>query len=748
MNLQQCSEGKNSNSAITVFSLLVSAFLMCLSIFSPLTLVAQTSSYSLSGTIMSQEGIPVSGANVYSHILKLGAITNKSGEFTLGPVNCGPSYIVICQISSVGYRTKLVRSKISASALKIRLDKDVLELNEVVIETQSDISEGVCLVKIATIKVETLDRSSSPSRIEALSSEPGVEMISMGAGVLKPVIRGLSGLRVATLFRGTRIESQAWGAEHGIYFPEQGIDRVEIIRGPSALVYGSDAFGGVLNFLPENPMVDAGRETNISLRGFSSTLGLQASFQTKKRSRHAHHAFSGGYNYHNDYVLPSGLVAENSRYKQFFAQGVWGYIKDWGKIEGVYSSSYNTSGLMGGDGWQQSGDHLLSTTATVISGDWLIKPTIGYQLNHRKEFDSPLGFYNTSGNSDTTETNVGEVDLSLRILRFDAQALKSQGEFTWRIGSQGFISTNLNDAEDIFIPDASVNEVSAYSISTWERKGLVFQAAVRYDTRTISTIDMSINYAYPSYSLGATYDLSDLSSIRANFSRGNRAPGLSELVVDGLHNGAYRYEIGNIDLQEERSNSLDLGYQLQLENVAFDCSLYRNAIQDYIFLSPTGYTVEDYKVFEFNSTDAELSGLELGLSFRPNQIPGLHFSNALSYVRGRSVDGNLPLIPPLNLHSEVIYERPAFKSLTDVYINVSSDLVASANSVSVGESVSPSYGVANFSFGATVAHHVTIGVAANNLFNKEYIPHLSLIKNLGIPQAGRSMSLRIAINIF
>ena len=110
------------------------------------------------------------------------------------------------------------------------------------------------MVKIATITEEQIDRSAIPSRIQTLANEPGVDMITMGAGVIKPVIRGLSGMRVATLFRGARIESQAWGAEHGIYLPEQGIDRIEIIRGPSALIFGADAFGGVLNFLPDPPL--------------------------------------------------------------------------------------------------------------------------------------------------------------------------------------------------------------------------------------------------------------------------------------------------------------------------------------------------------------------------------------------------------------------------------------------------------------------------------------------------------------
>ncbi|PCJ80066.1 MAG: hypothetical protein COA49_09940 [Bacteroidetes bacterium] len=737
----------NLQSRLTVFSFLLLVVFLLAATLNPSVVFAQTNAYYLSGTITSDEGTPVNGANVYSHTLELGTTSNESGEFSLGPINCFPSDIIVFQISSVGFRTKQVKSTISELNLKIRLKRDVLELNEVVVESITNQAEGVCLVKVATINVEQLDRSSSPSRIESLASEPGVEMISMGSGVLKPVIRGLSGLRVATLFRGVRIESQAWGAEHGIYFPEQGIDRVEIIRGPGALVFGADAIGGVLNFLPENPLLDVGRESNISMRGFSATSGLQASFQTKKRSRHSHHAFSGGYNKHYDYMLPNGLAAENSRYKQFFAQGVWGYIRDWGKIEGVYSSSYNTAGLMGGGGFQRSGDHLVSTSATIISNNWLIKPSIGYQLNHRKEFDIPLNFEGVNVNTDSAYSNAGDVDLSLRILRFDTQAKRTQGEFTWLFGSQGFISTNVNNADEVFIPNASINELSAFSISTWERDKISLQIGIRYDDRNISTLDWSNNYKYLSYSLGSNYDLNDLSSLRVSFSHGNRAPGLSELVADGIHDGAYRYEIGNVELNHERSYSLDLGYELRLHNVAFDFSVYRNTIVNYIYLASTGEYIEGYKVYKFAATDAEFSGLELGLSFRPNLIPGLYLSNAISYVRGVSTEGYLPLIPPMNLHSELGYERSIFMNVKDVYANISSDLVASAVRVSSGESISPGYGIVNFSLGASLAHNLTLGLAAKNLFNKEYIPHLSLVKNMGIPQAGRSISLRLVFKV-
>ena len=125
----------------------------------------------------------------------------------------------------------------------------VLDLEEAQVETENSGAYSGCPVKIASIEVSKLDRSASPSRFLATSSIPGVDMISAGGGVIRPVIRGLSGLRVITLYRGARIESQAWGEDNGVYLPEQSVARVEVIKGPSALAYGTEAIGGVINFV-------------------------------------------------------------------------------------------------------------------------------------------------------------------------------------------------------------------------------------------------------------------------------------------------------------------------------------------------------------------------------------------------------------------------------------------------------------------------------------------------------------------
>ena len=196
------------NLKVIVLALLVTFFVL------PNRVFGQTISDSVTGTVYTTNGVPVSGANVYAHALAIGAVTDAEGRFILGPIAYDASLtLVVLQVSSIGYTTQNVDARISGPSLTIVLKEDLLNLNEVVVEAKSKSSRGVSMVKIATISETQLNRSAVPSQIQALANTPGVDMISMGSGIVKPVIRGLSGLRIATLFRGARIESQAWGEE-------------------------------------------------------------------------------------------------------------------------------------------------------------------------------------------------------------------------------------------------------------------------------------------------------------------------------------------------------------------------------------------------------------------------------------------------------------------------------------------------------------------------------------------------------
>jgi hypothetical protein len=134
--------------------------------------------------------------------------------------------------------------------------------------------------------------------------------------------------------------------------------------------------------------------------------------------------------------------------------------------------------MIGSEGWQQSGDHLMTTSATVIKLGWKFKPTLSYQLNHRKEFENRIS-------PETGEViEIADLDMSLRTLRYDLNvSKKSEGNYFLSFGSQGQISTNINSEEqvDLFIPDARCFDLGVFAVSKWSSDNLTLQTAIRGD---------------------------------------------------------------------------------------------------------------------------------------------------------------------------------------------------------------------------------------------------------------------------
>ena len=140
----------------------------------PNRVFGQIISDSVSGTVYATNGVPISGANIYAHALKIGSVTDVDGRFVLGPIPLDVSLTLVLQVSSIGYRTQRVNARISGPSLTITLKEDLLNLEEVVVEAESRSSQGVCMVKISTISEVQLNRSALPSRIQSLANEPGV----------------------------------------------------------------------------------------------------------------------------------------------------------------------------------------------------------------------------------------------------------------------------------------------------------------------------------------------------------------------------------------------------------------------------------------------------------------------------------------------------------------------------------------------------------------------------------------------
>ena len=203
----------------------------------------------LTGIVRDIDGKLIEGAVVEVPDLKTGTVTDSAGHYRIENVPSG-KYVVV--VSMLSYAKTTITITIDGEVHHdFLLNESAIESKEVVITGQTKATEiNRSPVPVVAINNQFLRTNVSSNIIDALTSVPGVSAVSTGPNISKPFIRGLGYNRVLTLFDGMRQEGQQWGDEHGIEVDEYGIDRVELVKGPSSLIYGSDALAGVVNLIP------------------------------------------------------------------------------------------------------------------------------------------------------------------------------------------------------------------------------------------------------------------------------------------------------------------------------------------------------------------------------------------------------------------------------------------------------------------------------------------------------------------
>jgi iron complex outermembrane receptor protein len=208
--------------------------------------------YSLSGKITDTSGAALPGASVYIPDLKKGNIADVNGNYQLSNVP-GGTYLV--EIKYIGYKT--ITENIDFDQNKTEnfsMQISVVEESAIVVTGSSRATSIIRNpVPIVAINKKFLEQNLNTNIIDAIATVPGVSEVTTGPNVSKPFIRGLGFNRILTLYDGVRLEGQQWGDEHGIEVDENTVDRVEVVKGPASLIYGSDALAGVVNLIPANP---------------------------------------------------------------------------------------------------------------------------------------------------------------------------------------------------------------------------------------------------------------------------------------------------------------------------------------------------------------------------------------------------------------------------------------------------------------------------------------------------------------
>lgn len=718
-----------------------------------------TTSYgqSFSGKVLDKDDKrPIPYAEIYLVDLKTGTITDENGIFNIEHLLQKNIHI---QITYLGYNT--IDEYVNLDTVKEKtfyLEQSHYKLKEVVVAVPSGKLQGENVVSIDHKNLTQLEQTAPITLAEAISNIPGVDQNTTGAGIGKPVIRGLSGNRIVTYAQGIRIENQQWGDEHGLGIGAIGIEAVEVIKGPASLLYGADAIGGVLYFVDERYARQNTIEGFVQSKFLSNTLGTLNNIGVKIHKGKLKFNLFGAYSSQADYQTPDFDRVFNTRFDEKNIKSSFGFnTKKW--ISNIrYSYLLNNYGIVEDaiytDATQRKftipfqtiDNHNLSFENTLYTDNSKLDLTLGYTNNYRKEFEE--------------DSDIHALGLKLNTFTYNIKwhSPMYKDRFNLIIGSQGMAQSNENNGEEILIPDAETTDLGAFVLTNIDFNKFQFQGGVRADYRLIDTKQMetderifeALNKSYNgiTFSSGLVYKTGKM-NFRANISSGFRAPTTSELLSDGVHEGTNRYEKGNTNLENENAVQIDFSYDYQDEHFSFSVNPFYNSIQNYIFLSPTEMFIDNNPVFEYLQTNAFLYGGELGFHYHPHKIHWLHLESNLSTVIAEDKNKNaLPLIPQTNVNSSIAAEISQKGKVRLKKVFVQHVYKFKQNRIGIFETATNDYHLIGLGLDfeiETKNNPIEINTGIKNLFNTKYIDHLSRFKTLEIPNQGIEFYIGITL---
>jgi iron complex outermembrane receptor protein len=698
---------------------------------------------------------PLAEANIYISNLEKGTFTNLDGEFQFNNIPEGSLQLIV---SSLGFTTKTITINIPIKEpLIISLNATAIEMESVIVSTPFHKLQSENVVKVERESLENLKRTGAVTLAEGITQIAGVESVTTGAGIGKPVIRGLSANRVLVYAQGVRLENQQFGDEHGLGVSASGVESVEVIKGPASLLYGSDALGGVLYLNPEKYAQIDSTSIDASLNYFANPIGAEANLGVKTSAEKWKYLVRGNYAAHSDYETGNGIRVTNSRFEEKDLKAGIGYQDS--KYKGDFRYNYNNThtGIPEEIGdqttskdiifpYQQLDNHIASLSNKIFLHNSSIDLKVGYLYNDRKEFE---------------ETSPDPaLEMHLETLNYDLKYnAPVWGNFETIFGIQGLFQTNKNFGEELLIPDASIRDFGVLGTTHYHLEKIDLQGGFRFDTRNITTEESGvsgetgsfqpINRDFSSYngSLGIKFDLFKILVARINTASGFRAPNLAELSSNGVHEGTNRYEIGNADLENEQNIQLDLSLEYRNEHFELFGNAFYNKINQYIFIAPTDDYIEENRVFVYTQDNAKLYGGEAGFHLHPHPIDWLHLESSLEVVIGEKDNGeSLPLIPATSFTNTIRVELNQLKGFSNNYSFVTVKTTADQNKISDFETSTNGYSLVNAGVGGTIFVNklpLELRVSGNNILNKNYVSHLSRLKTDGIANMGRNISFGV-----
>lgn len=634
-----------------------------------------------------------------------------------------------------------------------------LALREVVVSGFHETAGKSTSLNIQPYSLAKLEVYGPHNLSDALAHIPGIAQLSTGNAISKPVIRGLYGNRILILLSGLRFDNQQWQDEHGLGLSQIGIERVEVIKGPASLLYGTDALGGVVNVVEETPAFRPGHQSDASVRLSSNTLGLLTDLGFQKSRDKVWWRLRAGYENHGDYSDGRGKRVLNARNTGYYLRSGLGFRrKNWSQ-ENTYNLSYNQYGFIleglsdffeADKRWSRAmaGPHhnvllnILNSKNTFSLPNSTVKLHAGLQSNLRQE-----------------DEGGGQISLNMHLFSV-LENLRWEKPLSRRLllilNQQFTFENNTNYGGRIIIPDANLMEVNLAGYLRFFTPKIALEAGLSGNNKYIKTFvtrtlnqpgaavePFEINRPSMNGMLGVSYNPTERTNLKWNFSSGFRAPNLAELSSNGLHEGVFRYEIGDPKLRVEQNFNNDLTFDYHGRQFFVNVSGFYNQFRHYVYLAPTDEDFFGFDVFRYRQQNARLFGGEMSAAWQPLFLKTCQWKESIALTKGTLQDGGyLPFIPAYKLSSSIRWEHQ--KGLRKLYAEPEWVYVFDQNNPAVFETRTEGYALLNVMAGVAipVSHaNLEFTLSGKNLLNTVYADHLSRLKYYGLYNPGVNVVL-------
>lgn len=662
-------------------------------------------------------------------------------------------------------------------------DHDEAAASDIVVTAIYSRNQADILSGTSVLTEQDLNRELRPTIGETLSRQAGVSATSFGPNASRPVLRGFQGERVRILSDGIgSFDVSNTSVDHAVAINPLTADRIEVLRGPASLLFGSSAIGGVVN------VIDSRIPRRMPSDGHFHADGV-ASYGSAANERTASGAFDiplgdkfvahFDASYAKTGDLETGGFILTPALRAIAAGRAESDIQELAALRGkLPNSAARTWTVAGGGAVITEGGNLGFSVTRYdnlygVPVRYTLDPAVEAEqvrldakqtrLDVRAEVNPGSGFLDAirfrggyadykhneldeTGGIATTFTNQGWEG------RLDLVQREKNG---WRgaIGSQFFLRKLNIDGDEKFLPRSNTNQFGIFTVQSIDLGNVRAEAGARYERSKLTaqqdeqlgTAAASRSFGTVSASLGGSVSIASDWRVGLNLSHTQRAPSAEELFSNGPHAGTQAFEVGNPNFKKEKSNGIEATLRGDGEGFKLAASFYYSEFDNFIFESPTGEIEDDLPVFEFQQAGARYYGAEIEGTFRLVNLGGfdINLDTVADFTRAKIKSGGvIPRIPAVRVLGALEGKSDAFDVRGEV------EWVGDQNRIVAFETPTKGYTMVNASlawrpFGS--GNQTSLILSANNIFDVEARRHASFLKDYA-PLAGRDLrvSLRAA----